>query len=280
MAASQWQSFLQNLGTWVGSFTHFSPQGTQLDDRPSILTIEGLNDNQAAKLTLKRQGLDDIVLEFSSLARGLLFFENGAFCQGTIQFSPVSDFGAEFSFIYENRRLRLVPLFDTDNHLRQITLIRESRQGTSLNERPPLQVDQLIGTWKGEATTIYPDLREPTIYPTKLHLEFDDSEKSSDKSSGKLIQTSSFANNPPFTSTATINGSIITFDGKPENPIQVLMLPDGASVTFPTTAKLHQPLFLEAGWLIRNDLRQRMIRSYNDKGEWVSLTLVTEKKIS
>jgi len=30
----------------------------------------------------------------------------------------------------------------------------------------------------------------------------------------------------------------------------------------------------------RADLRFRMIRSYNDRGEWVSLTLIQERKIS
>jgi Domain of unknown function (DUF3598) len=269
---SQWESFLQNLGIWVGSFTQISPTGEKIEDIPSRLNIEGLNDNQTAKLILQRQNLEDLVLEFSSLSRSLLFFENGSFCQGSMQFSPVSEFGAEFCFIYENRRLRLVQLFDTNNNLRKLTLIREYREGTQLNERPKLTVDKLLGEWEGEAVTMYPDLREPSIYPTKMQLEID--------VSGKLVQNSSFANNPPFTSSATINGSILSFDNNPQNPIQVLMLPDGASATFPVKAQLNRPLFLETGWLIKSDLRQRMIRSYNDKGEWVSLTLVTENKVN
>ncbi len=269
---SQWESFLQNLGIWVGSFTEFSPTGEKIEDIPSRLNIEGLDENKAAKLTLQRQGLQDLVLNFDTLSRSLLFFENGAFSQGSMQFSPVSEFGAEFCFVHENCRLRLVQLFDTNNNLKQLTLIREYREGSKFNELPKLTVDVLLGKWEGEAVTMYPDLREPSIYPTKMQLEMD--------VSGKLVQSSSFANNPPFTSSATINGSILNFDNNPQNPIQVLMLPDGASARFPVKAQLKQPLFLEVGWLIKSDLRQRMIRSYNDKGEWISLTLVTEKKLN
>ncbi|NEP08577.1 MAG: DUF3598 family protein, partial [Okeania sp. SIO4D6] len=32
-----------------------------------------------------------------------------------------------------------------------------------------------------------------------------------------------------------------------------------------------------AGWLIKPDLRQRLIRTYNEKGEWVSLTNQLQK---
>jgi len=269
---SQWEYFLQNLGIWVGSFTQFSSTGEELENIPSRLNLEALNNNQAAKLTLQRHNSQDLVLEFDNLSRSLLFFENGSFCQGSMQFSPVSEFGAEFCFVHQNRRLRLVQLFNTNNNLQKLTLIREYREGTELNESPKLTVDALLGKWEGEAVTMYPDLREPSIYPTKMQLEID--------LSGKLVQNYSFANNPPFTSSATINGSMINFDNNLQNPIQVLMLPDGASATFPVKVQLNQPLFLETGWLIKSDLRQRMIRSYSNKGEWVSLTLVTERKVS
>ncbi|MEA5571550.1 DUF3598 family protein [Calothrix sp. UHCC 0171] len=269
---SQWESFLQNLGIWVGSFTQFSPTGEELENIPSRLHLEGLNNNQSARLTLQRQGGQDLVLELSTLSRSLLFFENGAFSQGTIQFSPFSEFGAEFGLIYHNRRLRLVQLFDTNNNLRKLTLIREYREGTQLNERPRLTIDALLGEWEGEAITIYPDWREPSNFPTKMQLAMD--------SGGRLVQNTSFGDNPTLTSSATINGSILNFDQNPQNPIQVLMLPDAASATFPIKAQLNQPLFLEIGWLLEPDLRQRMIRSYNDKGEWVSLTLVTERKVN
>lgn len=57
-------------------------------------------------------------------------------------------------------------------------------------------------------------------------------------------------------------------------------MPDGASSTCPLQIQPGQPFFLEVGWLLEPTLRQRMIRSYNSKDEWVSLTLVTERRIS
>jgi hypothetical protein len=266
---SQWECFLQNLGIWEGSFTNFSPQGTFLKDIPSRLTLEGLNNNQTVRLNLCRSGQADMVLEYSSVGGSLLFFENGAFSQGSIQLAPFTEFGAEFGLIYENRRLRLVQLFDQNGQLDKITLIREHLAQTPTPETPTLQIDDLLGEWQGEAVTIYPDLRSANTYSTILKLQLDDT--------GRLIQSLSFGEHK-ITSTATIKGSIINFDQDSQKQIQVLLLPDGASVTSPLQVQLRQPLFLEVGWLIQPNLRQRMVRNYNDKGEWTSLTLVTEKR--
>ncbi|WP_445636840.1 DUF3598 domain-containing protein [Nostoc sp. DSM 114161] len=266
---SQWECFLENLGVWEGSFTNFSPQGTLLSDTPSRLSLEQLNGSQKVRLTLSRSGRD-LVREFSSVGGGLLFFENGSFSEGLIQLGPFSEFGGELAFVRENRRLRLVQLFDKTGNLSELTLIREHLAGTPTTERPPLQLDDLLGEWQGQAVTIYRDLRSPDIYSTTLKLQLDNT--------GRLIQNTSFAERT-ITSTATIKGSIVLFDENPEKQIQVLFLPDGASATSPLKVQLRQPLFLEAGWLIQPNLRQRMIRSYNDKGEWVSLTLVTEQRV-
>jgi hypothetical protein len=267
---SQWECFLQNLGVWEGSFTNFSPQGTLLNDTSSRLCLEGLNNNQTVRLTLSRSGKDDVIREFRSVGGGLLFFENGSFSEGLIQLGPFSEFGGELAFVHENRRLRLVQLFDRNGHLNGLTLIREHLAGTPVAERPLLQINDLLGEWRGQAVTIYRDLRSPDTYSTTLKIQLDDT--------GRLIQSTSFGERK-ITSTATIKGSIVLFDQDPEKQVQVLLLPDGASATSPLKVQLRQPLFLEAGWLIQPNLRQRMIRSYNDKGEWVSLTLVTEERL-
>ncbi|NEU80770.1 DUF3598 family protein [Nostoc sp. UIC 10630] len=267
---SQWEGFLQNLGVWEGSFTNFSPEGTLLNDTPSRLSLEGLNNNQTVRLTLSRSGKDDVIREFRSVGGGLLFFENGSFSEGLIQLGPFSEFGGELAFVHENRRLRLVQLFDKNGHLNGLTLIREHLAGTPVAERPSLQINDLLGEWRGQAMTIYRDLRPPDIYSTTLKIQLDDA--------GRLIQSTSFGDRT-ITSTATIKGSIVLFDQDPEKQVQVLLLPDGASATSPLKVQLRQPLFLEAGWLIQPNLRQRMIRSYNDKGEWVRLTLVTEERV-
>jgi hypothetical protein len=129
----------------------------------------------------------------------------------------------------------------------------------------------LLGEWHGEAVTIYPDWRSPDTYSTTLKLQLDDA--------GKLVQ-SLFFDSKTITSSAVIEGSILKFDQDPHKQVQVLLLPDGASATSPLKVQLRQAFVLEVGWLIQPNLRQRMVRSYNDKGEWVSLTLVTERRVS
>jgi len=279
---SQWENFLQNLGEWHGSFTQLSPRGEVLQDTPSIISLEGLNDNKTVRLKLRRFSpnpsgvgepeVSELVREYQTLGRDILFFENGAFCQGTIQLAPFSESGAAFGFIYNYRRLRFVQLYNTDGNLSKLTLIREKQLDKNVSERPPLTVEALLGEWQGEAVTMYPDSRSPDSYSTNLQLHLE--------SSDRLIQKNTFGNNANvISSSGSIDSSVINFN-EGSTPVQVLLLPDGGSCTCPVKVELRKPIFFEAGWLVEPDLRFRMIRSYNDKGEWVSLTLVTERKIS
>ncbi|MBW4559966.1 MAG: DUF3598 family protein [Mojavia pulchra JT2-VF2] len=267
---SQWERLLLNLGEWQGSFTRFSPQGELKEDIKSVVSFEGLNNNQTMRQIVRRQGQKDLVLEYSSLGKNTLLFENGAFSQGSIQLAPFTEFGAELGLIHENRRLRLVQLFDKNGQLDKLTLIREHLAGTEARESPAVQIDDLLGEWQGEAITIYTDLRSPNTVSTTLKLQIDEA--------GRFFQSLSFGEHT-ITSTATIKGSIIHFDQDPQKQMQVLLLPGGASATSPLKVNLRQSFILEVGWLIQPNLRQRMIRSYDDKGEWVSLTLVTEERI-
>ena len=164
---SQWECLLKNLGEWQGSFTRFSPQGEQLEDTPSVVSLEGLNENQTIRQTLRffppNQPVDEKVLEYSSLNRSVLFLENGAFSQGSMQWAPFSEFGAELGLIESvseaepkvRRRLRLVQLFNKESQLTQLTLIREKLAGTETSERPALNLEQLLGEWQGEACLLY-----------------------------------------------------------------------------------------------------------------------------
>jgi hypothetical protein len=278
---SQWECLLQNLGEWQGSFTRLSSQGELLADVPSVVSLAGLNNNQTICqkiLQFSPTGeVSEKVLEYSSLNRAVLFFENGAFSQGSIQAAPFAEFGAELGLIVSDtanstrpdRRLRLVQLFNKNSELEQITLIRETLAGTQLPEIPVLTVEQLQGKWVGEAVTIYPDWRSPDTYPTDLKINLN--------KSGELVQQLSFANRT-IESVAKIQGSILYFEQNPQK-VQVLLLPNGASSTCPTKIKFGQSFFLEVGWLHSPNQRQRLIRSYNERGEWVSLTLVKETKL-
>ncbi|WP_363319727.1 DUF3598 family protein [Microcoleus sp. PH2017_02_FOX_O_A] len=106
--------------------TQLSTRGEILQDTPSIISLEGLNDNKTVRLKLRRFSpnpsgvgepeVSELVREYQSLGRDILFFENGDFCQGTIQLAPYSESGAEFGFIYNYRRLRFVQLYNTDGN--------------------------------------------------------------------------------------------------------------------------------------------------------------------
>jgi hypothetical protein len=283
---SQWDCLLENLGEWRGSFTRLSPQGTVLGDTPTVVSLEGLNQNQTIRQRVCRYSsevntqelpslaaiapIDEKVLEYSSVGRGVLFCETGAFSQGSMQYGPFSEFGAELGLIEGDRRLRLVQLFNPQGALDQLTLIREQRAGSNAPERQALQVSDLIGTWQGEAISVFPDW-----YSTQTSTTL----KIWQEGEGRLHQELRFEGSPAIASTATINGSILTFD-QSHPAVQVLLLPDGASSTSPLKIPSQTPFFLEVGWLLQPTLRQRLIRRYNAKGEWVSLTLVIERKVA
>lgn len=278
---SQWDCLLQNSGIWAGSFTQVSPQGTQLEDTPTIVSLTPSSDQRTMRQVVRRlkQPPEELVLEYSTLARGVLFLENGAFSQGALQYGPFSEFGAELGLIETHpdgtpgdRRLRIVHLFNKASELAQITLIREHREGTTPTSPPPLTVEALLGEWHGEAITVYPDWRTPTTMTSTLRLHRD--------GQNRLVQQLAFGTSGrSLTSSATINGAVLTFDqGTP--PVQVVLLPGGASATSPTQIVSRQSFFLEAGWLLHPTLRQRLIRTYDSTGEWVSLTLVTERKVA
>ncbi|NET57882.1 MAG: DUF3598 family protein [Symploca sp. SIO2E6] len=275
---SQWECLLQNLGEWQGSFTSFSPDGEKLADIPSVLNLEEVNDNQTIRLTLRRfpphQPMKEQVLKFTDVEPNIMFCETGAFSQGPMQWTPSSQFGAELALIEGNRRLRLVQIFNQDHHLSSLTLIREKLAGTNAPERPPLTWEQLLGEWQGEAVTIYPDFASPETYSTYLKLRQQDNKH--------LVQQLTFGTRTSvrtITSTARIDGSILHFD-QDTLSIQVLLLPDGASSNCPREIKLGHPFVLEVGWLTQPNHRQRLIRSYSDKGKLLSLTLVKEERVN
>lgn len=275
---SQWDCLLQNLGEWQGSFTRFSPQGEQLEDTPTVVSFEMLEDNKTMRQIVCRlppnQPVDEKILEYSSLGRNILFLENGAFSLGSTQWGPFSEFGAELGLIESKRRLRLVQLFNRDSQLERITLIREKLANSDQPERPILTVEQLCGEWQGEAVTIYPNFSKAETYPTMLKIE--------PQPGNSLRQQLTFGTGSAvrtITSKAQINGSVLSFT-ESVLPTQVILLPDGASCNCPLQIKPGHFFVLEVGWLLNPNQRQRLIRAYSDQGEWISLTLVTEHKVT
>lgn len=273
---SNWENFLKNLGEWRGSFTKISPNGEILDSTPSILNLEADDNNQAVIFRLRRFNshdydsppIQDYQQEYRSLGRQNIFFATGAFSKGTLQLAPFSEFGAEYGFVDDDRRSRLVQLYDQQGNFINLTLIREFRSFTDAYERPQLTVEQLIGNWQGQAHTVYSDLRPSATYPTCLEIQ-----KIGD---GYLEQKLSFQSQI-ITAKARIAGNKIISETEGITR-QILLLPDGTSSNVPLQLQLRKPFFVEAGWLVRENERQRLIRNYSDKGEWISSTHVIEHK--
>lgn len=294
---SQWDCVLQNLGEWQGSFAHFSPQGVLQEDIPSLISLTGMDDNRAIHLVLKRFYLapgsaeripKEMVVDFSAPGKGALFFETGVFSDGTVYFSPQGSFGAESCLVDQNRRLRLVMLFDA-SRFSKLTLIREQRVGTDAPELPLLRLEDLLGEWQGQKTTRYFAKEEVEHQSTHSQLEWRGKEliQHSEPEAAGGAPCRYLEATPGEYLGAIAKSSTLEFE-KAGQVYQTLLLPDGASVTCPMHIAEGKPFFLEIGWLrpfigISENSpvsRQRLIRQYNERGEWVSLTWVTEQKIA
>lgn len=272
---SNWENFLKNLGEWVGSFTQVSTDGELLTSTPSILILEGLDNNQIVRFRVRRfvtdiseQPIVDNTQEYRSLGRQAVFFGTGAFSKGSIQVAPFAEFGAEYGFVAGDRRSRLVQLFGKQGSFDSLTLIREVRSGTDGQMRPDLTVAQLVGKWTGTAHTIYADWQAPTTAAVSLEITAAD---------GYLQQQLAFGSRS-ITSTARIDGNRLHFETG-TTPRRILLLPDGMSSNTPLQVSHREPFFVEAGWLLSANERQRLIRSYNEKGEWISATHVVEHRV-
>jgi hypothetical protein len=279
--SAQWMGLLKNLGQWKGSFCQFSPLGVRLEDVPSQLTLSLSEDEKTVSLLLKRfsdtQPIQDIALQFQYPGPGsrIPFFAEGAFSQGALQWSRWSQSGAELSLIHGDRRLRLVQLFESGQSLSSLTLIRETLEGSSSIESPPLTLADLSGTWRGDAITLYPDGRVTDPIQTTLQV----------KQEGDRLRQSLEFGQQTLMSTGHIEERvypdgqfqrILFTDG--QQPMQLLLMPGGSSALCPTEVQAQKPFVLEMGWLITPHLRQRLVRTYDASGEWISLTLVTEHK--
>jgi hypothetical protein len=277
MIENQWENFLKNLGEWQGSFTTVSLKGELLESTPSILTLEGLENDQMVRLRLRRFGsggydtspTSDFTQDYRTLGRQIVFFETGAFSKGSIQLAPYSEFGAEYGFVTENRRLRFVQLYDNQGNLSNLVFIREFRAGIDAIERPPLTVDQLLGQWQGTAHTAYSDWQPSETCAT--HSELKDL-------GGGYFQQDFTMGDRSLTSSFYQDGNIL--QSKEDScPRQILLLPDGASSSTPLQVTHRQSFFVEMAWLVHAHECQRLIRNYNEKGEWISATHVIEHKV-
>lgn len=267
-----WSALLFHQGTWRGTSAYFDGQGifksatqttVSLIPSPDRQTMRQENQYFDAEGKLSQTKAWD----YSSLSRSVLFFDNGAFSQGSTQYGPYGDFGAEFGLIAGDRRLRGIPLYH-NGQLATITLIQEYRQDNPPIELPALTPGQLTGIWQGTATTLYPDFRNPTQVQTQLEITFD----------GQHLSQSLRHGRENMTSTGAWDGEHLTFSGT--NLIKLFCLPGGGSAVLPLAIPTRQGFFLELAWLVNPQLRLRLSRHYDSCGAWQCLTLVEETKIS
>lgn len=279
---SQWDCLLQNLGHWQGSFTRLSTRGAILEDVPSETSLELKEDNCTVRQVVRRFNRDqagiqqkDLVLEYRSLNKSTVFFENGAFSQGALQVAPFTEFGAELGMICGDRRMRLVTIYDCASQLDCFTFIREHLPDSPTPERPTLTLDALLGKWQGESITLSSDWLMPEISQTATEWQ-----RNGDQAIMSLQMLTPMGEQT-ISSISKIdarNPQILHFEQEPLT-IQTIFLPDGASITCPTAIIPHQPFRLSLSWLLEPNLHQRMIRTYDHKGGWTSLSLVTERKV-
>ena len=159
----EWEHLQRNVGEWRGWFDSLDRTLQRTKRQPSLLTLELAPSGVPLNLTLQLwpEGAGSssphqppagepekrIVQSFTRLDPDMGVFGTGSFSRGTLYRSTWTKFYAEFGFLYDQRRHRLVLLWDGAGELDRIVLIREFLAGSSALERPPLEPDQLIGDW-------------------------------------------------------------------------------------------------------------------------------------
>jgi Domain of unknown function (DUF3598) len=281
---SQWDCVLQNLGEWQGSFTRLSPLGEEMEDIPSLISLTGVDEDRLSRgqatptihFALTRHYPDadgilqpqEMVFDFSEPGAGAIFFETGAFSEGSPYLRMGAPSGAEFAFRHADRRLRLIQQFDSNGQLFRLTLIREQQVGSNAPERPPLDLAGWLGIWQGEAVTLYPGSTQIDFAPTTQSVVLtDDRMLTRSQTIGLQTTESTFTINSESDRTRLTNQST-----------QVVLLPDAAYALSPTQIESRTVIGLEVGWSIDPNLRQRLIRTYTDRGEWLSLTFIIESR--
>lgn len=246
------------------------PDGTAVSDVPSCIILERTS-AASARFQVTRYPPDQPPqasnTEFASINQSSLFCEDGSFTKGSTQWSPIAKFGTEFGLTLPNARLRLVQLFEGDR-LSDLVLIRETRAGTPTHGRPPLSVDQLLGTWRGQAITYRSDWSISPPMATELTV--------SQPSPNTVVQTWQ-AGPATGKSQASLDGERLIFD---QTGYQLLFLPNGGSSLCPQTIQRQTAFRCEIGWLITPHTRLRLTREYRADGSWAQQTWIKEDKVA
>ncbi|MGK7911082.1 MAG: DUF3598 family protein [Synechococcus sp.] len=263
----QWDFFRKNIGEWHGSFVKYAPDGSIIDELPTVVAVTPA-DGQTVQVAVDYLTDRDrnVTWTFGSVPRDTVCFENGEFSRGDKWVHGLSNVGFEQGLIQPPSRVRIVQVYKAGD-LEKVVLIHESLPNSSPCDRPHLTPQDLIGEWTGHAISWPTRCPEPSQYATRLQVAV---------AGDRLTQQLSFGDRT-LSSSATISSSNLQFSDGPV-PMQMLLLPGGASSNSPLKIPTGHPFVAELGWLISPNLRQRMIRSYDKSGNWESTTLVTERR--
>ncbi|QEY31267.1 DUF3598 family protein [Synechococcus sp. RSCCF101] len=263
---SKWENFLRNLGEWRGSFTTLNGEGEPVSKTASVLTLEANPDRDLVHFRLVRHADDtfdspvvsDNRQDYRALGRQVVFFSSGCFCKGNEQVAPITPFGAEYGFLTSDRRLRLVQLFDEAGRFDRHVLIREVLAGSDGQERPPLKLEALVGDWQGERERIAADWPEPETQSCSLQVRREGSD-------GITVVEEEDGQRRCRQGRVTSHG--VAFEG--ERPSAWHLMADGGLSDVPGQVSHRDGFSLSVGWLSEPGVLQRLIRTYNDRGEWL-----------
>ncbi len=280
-AADQWAYIRKNIGQWYGSFIRFSPEATRMSETPSVLTLQEDCPGQHMTLVLKRTppGKDTHVMErelgYPGAVPYICFFPTGAFSQGTMQRRPLSSFGAEFSLLANNRRMRLIQLYkgtaDGQHTLDYVTLVPEHRSPEmAKTEQTRLSLDDLLGTWRGECIYLPATMETPQV-----NVSYWQAQQSNDElllTWGTEGEERRFKMQR-FTLVDQHRWQAI------DQSLQLWLLPGGVSCMIYPNLPQHQNVRLELCWYLSPQQRQRIVRDYDDTGDWVGTSLMLETRV-
>jgi len=274
---SQWQCIQQNIGTWHGSFMQFSSECELVKDTPSVLTLAETEPGQTMDLTLVRYPSDEPekVNKLTFTAPGpapyVYFFENGAFAQGSSQWSSFGQFGTEFSLKVGDRRVRFVVMYEGTpsytSRIKYVTLICETPSADSEFPEPQTTPQQLMGQWRG------------TLDVLNSSGELEDSEASQWNLSEDLelfCQESFAGEKQVLSASGDLSDNVVLLKGIDETTLtyQLMMLPHGAYCFLPQEIKKDSAFRIEVGWRSAEGERTRFIRYYDSRGVWMHSALI------
>lgn len=280
--AAQWSYIRQNIGEWRGAFIQFSPAASRVSDTPSVLTLEEDRPGQHMTLVLKRtpQGKTTHTLErelgYPGAVPYICFFPTGAFSQGAMHRRPWSSFGAEFSLLWGHQRMRLVQLYkgtaSGDHTLDYVTLIPEWRsQGTAPKAvTARLNLDTLLGTWRGESLYLPATMETPQIGASYWQAQY---------SNDQLLLSFAPESRPQKTGSQRLTRIDPHRWQTVENPLQLWLLPGNVSCTVYPQLPKHHAAQLELCWYLSANQRQRIVRDYDDAGNWLGTSLMLETRV-